>query len=73
MTLSVLLGTHQPAPVAAAILAPLREVADEIVLAVDRRVDPDALGAYEDLADRLLLGRVLRQPGVGLEASAVLG
>ncbi len=54
MTLSVLLGIHQPAPVAAAILAPLREVADEIVLAVDQRVDPGVLGAYEALADRLL-------------------
>lgn len=54
MTLSVLLGTHRPAPVAAAILAPLRDVADEIVVAVDHRVDPGTLGAYEDLADRLL-------------------
>lgn len=54
MTLSVLVVTHQPAPLAAAVIAPLREVADEIVLAVDHRLDVAALGAYEELADRLL-------------------
>jgi hypothetical protein len=54
VTLSVLLATHQPAPMAEAILAPLREVADEIVIAVDGRVEVETLGAYEDLADRLV-------------------
>ncbi len=40
----------EPALVAAA-LAPLREVADEIVVAVDSRVDPRRLGPLVDLAD----------------------
>ena len=35
-------------------LAPLREVADEIVIALDHRMDLDRLGAYEPLADKLL-------------------
>jgi hypothetical protein len=54
LTLSVLVPTHDPAPRIAALLAPLREVADEVVIAVDHRVDLDRLGAYEQIADRLL-------------------
>lgn len=54
MSLSVLVPTQDPAPRIAALLAPLREVADEFVIAVDHRVDPDRLGAYEQIADRLL-------------------
>jgi hypothetical protein len=54
LTLSVLVPTNDPAPRIAALLAPLRAVADEIVIAVDRRVDLDRLGAYEQIADRLL-------------------
>lgn len=42
-----------PARVAAALVA-LRPVADEIVVAVDSRVEPDALGAYEGVADRVV-------------------
>ena len=45
MTLSVLVPTQDPAPRIAALLAPLREVADEFVIAVDHRVDLDRLGA----------------------------
>ncbi len=54
MSLSVLVPTRDPAPRIAALLAPLREIADEIVIAVDHRVDLDRLGAYERIADRLL-------------------
>ena len=54
MTLSVLVPTRDPAPRIAALLAPLREVADEFVIAVDHRVELDRLGAYEQIADRLL-------------------
>ena len=54
LTLSVLVPTHDPAPRIAAIVAPLREVADEIVIALDHRMDLDRLGAYEPLADKLL-------------------
>jgi hypothetical protein len=54
LTLSVLVPTQDPAPRIAALLAPLREVADELVIAVDHRVDLDRLGAYEAIADRLL-------------------
>ena len=42
-----------PAQVAAA-LAALRPVADEILVAVDSRVDRSALGAYDGVADRLV-------------------
>ena len=42
-----------PAQVAAS-LSHLRAAADEIVVAVDSRVDPELLGAYRDVADRLL-------------------
>jgi hypothetical protein len=38
----------------AALLRGLRDVADEVVVAVDERVDPDALGAVAELADTLV-------------------
>jgi hypothetical protein len=54
MTLSVCCPTSDPGPRVAAILRQLRPVADEIVVAVDSRVDPRRLGRYAELADRLL-------------------
>jgi hypothetical protein len=53
VTLSVCCATGDPAAQVAAILEPLREVADEVVVAVDSRLDPDLLGRYADAADRL--------------------
>ena len=44
---------HDPA-VVAAIVTTLREVADEIVVAVDSRVDPGRLGPLADVADLLV-------------------
>ena len=54
MSLSVCILTNDPGARVTALLRPLREVADEIVVAVDSRVDPDRLGTYAELADRLL-------------------
>jgi hypothetical protein len=54
MTLSVCCTTADPGARVAAVLAPLREVADEIVVAVDSRLDPSRLGRYAEVADRLL-------------------
>lgn len=54
MTLSVLCPTRDPGPRVRALLAPLREVADEVVVAVDSRVDPDTLGEHAAAADRLV-------------------
>ncbi len=54
MTLSVCCLTSDPGARVAAILSQLRPVADEIVVAVDSRLDPDRLGRYADVADRLL-------------------
>jgi hypothetical protein len=54
LSLSVLVPTNDPAPRIAALLAPLRQVADEFVIAVDQRVELDRLGAYEQIADRLV-------------------
>jgi hypothetical protein len=45
--------TADPGARVAAVLGPLREVADEIVVAVDSRVDSDRLGRYAEIADRL--------------------
>src|SRR5437868_9423972 len=53
MTLSVCCVTADPGARVAAVLGPLREVADEIVVAVDSRLDPDRLGRYAEIADRL--------------------
>jgi hypothetical protein len=54
VTLSVLCPTRDPGPRVRALLEPLREVADEIVVAADSRVDPDQLGDHAAVADRLL-------------------
>ncbi len=54
MTLSVCCLTSDPGARVAAILGQLRGVADEIVVAVDSRLDPDRLGRYAQAADRLL-------------------
>src|ERR1700721_2935088 len=54
MTLSVCCLTSDPGARVAAILRQLRPVADEIVVAVDSRLDPDRLGRYAEVADILL-------------------
>jgi hypothetical protein len=54
VSLSVLCPTRDPAPQVAALLQPLREVADEIVVAVDSRVAPELVGGYAAAADRVL-------------------
>jgi hypothetical protein len=54
MTLSVCCLTSDPGARVVAVLGQLRAVADEIVVAVDSRLDPDRLGRYADVADRLL-------------------
>lgn len=54
MTLSVCCLTSDPGARVAAILRQLRPVADEIVVAVDSRLDPPRLGRYAEVTDRLL-------------------
>jgi hypothetical protein len=54
MTLSVCCITSDPGARVAAILGQLRAVAEEIVVAVDSRLDPSRLGRYAEVADRLL-------------------
>jgi hypothetical protein len=54
MTLSVCCLTSDPGARVAAIMRQLRPVADEIVVAVDSRLDPECLGRYAEFADRLL-------------------
>jgi hypothetical protein len=54
MTLSVCCLTSDPGARVAAILRQLRPVADEIVVAVDSRLDAQRLGRYAEAADRLL-------------------
>jgi hypothetical protein len=54
MTLSVCCLTSDPGARVAAILRQLRPVADEIVVAVDSRLDPQRLGRYSEVADLLL-------------------
>ncbi len=54
MTLSVCCITSDPGARVAAILRQLRPVAEEIVVAVDSRLDPRRLGRYAEVADRLL-------------------
>jgi hypothetical protein len=54
MTLSVCCLTSDPGARVAAIMRQLRPVADEIVVAVDSRLDPARLGRYAEFADRLL-------------------
>ncbi len=54
MTLSVCCLTADPGPRVAAILKPLRLVADEIVVAADSRVGEEDLACYAGVADRLM-------------------
>jgi hypothetical protein len=54
MTLSVCCLTRDPGARVAAIMRQLRPVADEIVLAIDAQLDPQLLGRYAEVADRLL-------------------
>jgi len=54
MTLSVCCLTRDPGARVAATLGQLRPVADEIVVAVDSRLDPGLLGRFAQVADRLL-------------------
>jgi peptidoglycan/xylan/chitin deacetylase (PgdA/CDA1 family) len=54
MTLSVCCLTRDPGAQVAAALGQLRPVADEIIVAVDSGLDPDHLGRYAAVADRLL-------------------
>ena len=52
--LSVCCATADPGARVAEALRPFREVADEIVVAVDSRLDPARLGAYESVADMVV-------------------
>lgn len=54
MTLSVCCLTSDPGARVAALLHQLRPVSEEIVVAVDLRLDPHRLGRYAEVADRLL-------------------
>ncbi len=54
MSLAVCCATSDPGPRVAAVLGQLRPVADEIVVAVDHRLDPERLGQFAAVADRLL-------------------
>lgn len=52
-TLSVCLLTNDPPERLSAVLAPLRGLADEIVIGADSRLPPETLAAYAELADRV--------------------
>ena len=54
-TLSVCCMTAGPAARVAALLAPLRNAADEIVVALDERAAPDVHDAVASVADRILI------------------
>ena len=53
-SLSVLCPTRDPGPQVRAALEPLREVADEILIAVDSRAGSSELGEYAAVADRVI-------------------
>lgn len=53
-SLSVCCMTSDPGARVAAIMRQLRAVATEIVVAVDSRLDPDRLGRYAEVADKLV-------------------
>ena len=55
-------------PLSVALLGTLRDVADEIVLAVDSRLDASRLGHYASVADRLFRSRlrVTHRTGLGV-------
>ena len=46
--------TSDPGPQVAAVLSPLRPVADEILIAVDASIDHERLGVYESVADKVI-------------------
>lgn len=52
--LSVVTFTNGPVPLVAASLRRVREVADEIIVAVDERIDPTTLGPLLAVADRVI-------------------
>lgn len=52
-SLTVCCATAEPARRVAAVLTPLRSIADEVVLAADARVSKERLQAYQQLADRV--------------------
>ena len=54
MSLSICVMTGEPAGRIAEVLAPVRAVADEVVIAADSRVEAATLAGYAALADRLL-------------------
>jgi hypothetical protein len=54
MTLSVCCPAGSPSPRIRALLEPLREIADEIVIAADSRLNEAALAEYAAVADKLL-------------------
>ncbi|MDX6254818.1 MAG: hypothetical protein QOJ11_1152 [Frankiales bacterium] len=54
MTLSVCCFTHGPTPQVAATLALFRELADEIVVAIDSRVPIDQFAPFEGVADKVI-------------------
>ncbi len=54
MTLSICCLTDAPGAQIRSMLQPLREVADEIVIAADERVDPADVSVYGTIADRVL-------------------
>jgi hypothetical protein len=53
VSLSVCCTTNDPGPRVRALLGQVRDVADEILVAVDSRVDPERLGHYAAVADGL--------------------
>jgi hypothetical protein len=53
VSLSVCMISHAPAGRIAAVLEPVRALADEIVIAADARVDESTLAGYAGLADRV--------------------
>ena len=59
MTLSVCCLAGAPGPQVRALLEPLREVADEIVIAADARLEEATLAEYDAVADKLLRAEVL--------------
>lgn len=54
MTLSVCCLSGAPGPRVRALIEPLREIADEVLIAADARVDEAALAEYAVIADRIL-------------------
>jgi hypothetical protein len=53
LSLSICLVTNDPPARVAAVIDPLRPIADEVLLAADSRVSEQTLAGYQQLADRL--------------------